>query len=408
VPSAGAIFPYTLVVLARGSGSGTWELYQSTWEPSRFTQLAPHTVAAQIANSLGADEADFHVLVMTRAWLSIRKYGPRGYLYTQVDAAHAATNIYGLAREHFDTRVSVRMKVPSRRIEELLSEHLPHHQLQCVVTVKPAREGETVDESGLEAGTQLPIVNIDDRISAVDPLHDYEGRAWSWTDRAFPSADREAPTVSDAPFVGQTSLSVDIPWARLSAARTSAKNFGSSPLSPAAIAKAARFMFTPIKSDLTPAEGPQLGLKLVFCEAPMGIAFASLGLDISSTALSSGVASAGVVESCMGQQHVENAQAFFVIHSSRHDMIGDGTATQLRDSIFRAGTAAHLFHLGATAAGIGVSTIGGFDQDDWRHYSQIDPDRDILYLIAIGSVRDEHIPLERLDREGKAHAHGEQ
>ena len=39
-----------------------------------------------------------HLLVVLRPWSSMRRYGPPGYLYALVDAAHAATNLWGVAR----------------------------------------------------------------------------------------------------------------------------------------------------------------------------------------------------------------------------------------------------------------------------------------------------------------------
>ncbi|HET6210079.1 MAG TPA: hypothetical protein VFD94_06835, partial [Jatrophihabitans sp.] len=104
VPSAGAIFPYETLALCRtpavDDSDSEWQLFRIEGALGSCTRVPAarpwlHRLAGALPGGPGFDGC--YLLVLTRPWLSIRKYGPRGYLYTQLDAAHAAVNILGVA-----------------------------------------------------------------------------------------------------------------------------------------------------------------------------------------------------------------------------------------------------------------------------------------------------------------------
>src|SRR5690606_25944707 len=77
VPSAGATYPYEILLVAPESGA------TALLDPAR-----KHLVVREGADP-ARDADDYLCLLVGRPWLSMRKYGTRGYLYHLIDAGHA-------------------------------------------------------------------------------------------------------------------------------------------------------------------------------------------------------------------------------------------------------------------------------------------------------------------------------
>src|SRR6185437_12242071 len=124
----------------------------------------------QLAEALpgGADFDGCYLLVLTRPWLSIRKYGPRGYLYTQLDAAHAAVNIAGVA---LSSGIAVLHPcLPTAAAQALHDGFSPFHEAHSVIQLTRVRD--FPDD---------PLVTVrDEAPTRSTPAHyDFEAQAWS-------------------------------------------------------------------------------------------------------------------------------------------------------------------------------------------------------------------------------------
>jgi hypothetical protein len=69
-----------------------WQRGFPWWLP--FGQAVAAELVRAIDQESGISNAD-HILLIIRPWLSMRKYGSRGYLYNHLDAGHAAVNLLG-------------------------------------------------------------------------------------------------------------------------------------------------------------------------------------------------------------------------------------------------------------------------------------------------------------------------
>ncbi|MEV6979539.1 hypothetical protein AB0N76_39345, partial [Kitasatospora sp. NPDC093806] len=130
VPSAGAIFPYDILVADR-SGPGPAVLHRLDLDRRLCVRTATGPELDAILAEVADDARSVLVLIAVRPWLSIRKYGPRGYLYAQIDSGHAATNLLGTALDHGAARL--RLAVPRRRLAEALVDHLPYREIHSVL-----------------------------------------------------------------------------------------------------------------------------------------------------------------------------------------------------------------------------------------------------------------------------------
>lgn len=98
VPSAGALYPYEFRVLTEEADG-----------PAVFHVDPVRRLVFRVDGGCSADRrcepaglrtpapGGALVFVVGRPWLSMRKYGDRGYRYAQFDAAHVATNLLGVA-----------------------------------------------------------------------------------------------------------------------------------------------------------------------------------------------------------------------------------------------------------------------------------------------------------------------
>jgi nitroreductase len=117
-----------------------------------------------------------------------------------------------------------------------------------------------------------------------------------------------------------------------------------------------------------------------------------------------GADQAVIATACMGQQHVREAQAFVLMSASRRQLLYEGRA-QFEEALFRAGASGQLMYLGAARAGVGITTIGGFDATRWSELAGLREDHELLYLAALGNEAASSAP--KLDRDAAALAHGE-
>jgi nitroreductase len=364
VPSAGSIHPYEiLVVTADRGGYGVFEVDGARRRCVRLPSPADGFDAVWAAGLPEPTAGTAHVVVLTRPWLSMRKYGLRGYSYCALDAAHLAVNILGHALSRGVT-AELRLHPPRVALRRLLGSALTHREIHSVVTFSAVHVGQP--PSGWRMGRDRR-----ERRTQQSLLTELEGLCW---DRApIPSSDRldepaqPAPTrLVDPPEHCATAANVLSAWAGLSARRHSSKSFTRDGVPAHAVGRAVAAAGSPLPTDLA--------------GRPRDLRMSVYDLDTAGSD-----ARPEVVTACLGQEYVADAASFVVFHANR-------TATSCPDRpwasaevLFRAGAAAQLIYLGAVSLGLGVTAIGGFDPAAWSRLLCLPEQEDVLYVMALGA-----------------------
>ncbi|GLZ29515.1 hypothetical protein Lesp02_17050 [Lentzea sp. NBRC 105346] len=350
-PSAGALYPYEHIVLVGDS------LYSVDPGRRRCRLLhAGQSVRLALIRS-GLGDADALVFVVVRPWLSMRKYGDRGYLYCLLDAAHVATHLLCVGSESFSS-AALRTRARTRPFADLLD--LRHSFVHSVLSLSGAL--------GFACSSQWSCA--DDRDASNDMVSWLEEECWnSLAPFLAPGLGRTLP-VHRAPLL--PGLPPDFPsLSSLAASRRSTKDFSPGGCAVDSVVDALRI---PLTTDLDP--------------------FAVVDASVVT-----GFSGDDLVRYCMGQEHLRHASSAVLFHADRTVLLDD-----LNGAVFRAGALAHLLYLGATAADVGVTAIGGFDADRWRSAAGLPVSHDVLYVALLGRPGGAAVKVDRLQR---AHAHNE-
>ncbi|MET9628343.1 nitroreductase family protein [Lentzea sp. NPDC006480] len=359
VPSAGAVHPYEILVVADDDGRPA--LFQV--DPARRVCLRTEASPLLLPDP---PRGGAHVLLLTRPWLSMRKYGRRGYLYVQLDLAHLATNLLGVALS-LGVDAALRLRLPREAMRERLGRFGAHREIHSVLTLGPS-PGAAVAGWRFRDGT----------FRAQDALlDDLESLCWNGLPPGLVDGSGTPNAAVRAPLVaGEGSLAV-ARWADLSRKRRSSKGFA-----PGAVATTA----------VTAVAGTALAT--------------DLGLDQDRVVMSvvepHGADTDHVVSACHDQEHLRHASAFAVFHTDSGDTGAESHL--LREDLFRAGAAGQLLYLGAAAERVGVTAVGGFSPRAWRELAGLPAGREVLYLVALGR---DGVQTVKLDRGERATAHGE-
>ncbi|MET7996126.1 nitroreductase family protein [Amycolatopsis sp. NPDC005232] len=400
VPSAGAIFPYDVLVLTDepGSAPGLFRVDAVRRACVRLLLPAPalRAVVQAMPRAAGVTR-DVWAILLSRPWLSVRKYGPRGYLYAQLDTGHAATSLLGGALA--TGPAELHLKLARRQIQKALWGLLPFREPHSVLAIGPAP---------VEAGP--------DPLPVVEPLHavrtdshgDLERFGWAMLPDGLATGADTRGTSAAAPTSVVPGAEPGIPagdWLRWTRARRSCNQFRARPVAGSALSDALGALGTRLVTDLDDAPS-ELRLTLVVTTdevaAACRAAWRGTGVDVVVSAPADDPDH--IRRLCMGQRHLGGAKAFLVCHVDGRTTLGLGSTQVFREALFRAAAAAHLVYLGAARAGVAVTSVGGYDIDGWRLLAGLGPDDEPVYLMALGEDGAGRI---KQDRAAIAYAHGE-
>lgn len=408
VPSAGAVYPYEFAVLVMEDGVPTAFRIDADRRTCARLAAGSRVTAALDASTLAAPEdGGALVVTLTRPWLSMRKYGDRGYLYTQLDAGHAAGNLV-LAAAGRGATGALRLRFPRESLSELLEAGENCREIHSA-TLVPAGPADG-------AWTRWTVHDDTDR--------ELRGPTWrSWLEStcwdslaAWPGhSGSPAPQGAPAPLArirtgrplpaGQSGLGAPSTWPELIGTRVSSKAFTGEPVSAAAVWQAVSALSTPWETDLPDASPLSATLVLRSTTEPEQDAVYRL---------STGERQPGrlpstdeVARACMQQRALAGAAAILLLHVPRTSLAGAGSAADaenLRELAFRCGALGQLLYLGANRAAVGVTAIGGFDTPLWRTLAGLPEDDEILYALLLGHPDDSGVKFDRL---AMAHAQNE-
>jgi hypothetical protein len=367
VPSAGAIHPYECYVI---TADGAWYADAARRVCYRLSNAAAAPRLLELAGLAASPRDGALVVIVTRPWLSMRKYGHRGYLYAQLDAAHLATNLLGMATDR-GTDADLRLRFRRAPLAELLTITNQCREIHSVLRISPARP--TVvhgwmhyDDGGPEQPSWLERVCW----QSLEPLLTDAAPPAPVRHRVLLPADTDLPVGAPGSIAGR--------WAELSTKRRSSKGFRAEEIPGHALDRALSAMGSSLAVDLPAARALQVTL-VVRSVTGLAAGVYRLGANVPAQIKDEDVATA-----CARQDHLRHAAAGVLWHVRRDDILGHSPFV-MREMLFRAAALGHLLYLGATDAGIGVTGVGGFDTKWWQRLGCVPEQHELLYLLLLGA-----------------------
>lgn len=408
VPSAGAVYPYEFAVLVRENGAPTAFRIDTDRRTCARLAVGARVTAALDASMLAIpDDGGALVVTLTRPWLSMRKYGDRGYLYTQLDAGHAAGNLI-LAAAGRGAKGALRLRFPRESLSELLEAGENCREVHSAISVPTSSA-----DASWTRWTMYDDTNRQLRGSAWRSW--LESACWDsiagWSEHSGSPTPHTAPTplarIRTDPHMpsGQGGLGDPSAWSELIGTRASSKAFTGESVSAGAVWQAVSALSTPLHTDLPDASPLSATLVLRSTTDPEQDAVYRLRTgERQPGALPS---TDEVARACMQQRSLAGAAAIVLLHVPRTSLAGADAAIDaenLRELACRCGALGQLLYLGANRAMVGVTAIGGFDTRLWRSLAGLPQDDEILYALLLGCPDDSGIKFDRL---ATAHAQNE-
>ncbi len=424
VPSAGALYPYDVHVVLVGQDRPTLfllDVERSGMIAQGSPSLASIGRAIRFPASMQEDLAAV-VVVSARPWQSMKKYGDRGYCYACLDVAHAAVGIAGAAEGH-GLDVSVFMRIARKKLAAVMG--LDGSCLEPQVAIAITWKG--AEFSGPSRPlTQLVVAEPADQLTKISVVKadSYEKRAWNRLRGTMPYHEDYPPPAQTAHFssllrhpgsAGQ--LQDNTEWqARQSGAwreliekaqqRRSARGF----LAGGVTAAQAQELMSGLDATLN--------MDCVDRDRPVGVSLSMLTNDISGMRngtyrlsetrtlelVQASSAPPLFQDACMNQEVVRHASGLIVLHAPILDILLDLDRASFAELHFHAGHIAHKLYLSAVRCGLGITSIGGFDEKILNSALCSGSGEGVVYALAFGRSDES---ARKLDREKIAYAHGD-
>jgi nitroreductase len=416
-PSAGGIYPYEYFLLLRDTAQ---KVTLHRIDPATRSVVPLRAGAALEAGlepaglTLCQDEAA--LILAARPWLSMRKYGDHGYLYTHLDTSHAAVAA-ALAAESCGLRYEIRRSIRGAGLRAFIGPAMDCREPHSTVIFTLPRFGRPTepwrvldDRSGEGAHTSahwLELANWDSLalVDAAGPKTADHCEMQSMLSSARRQSERVPtdPTEWTAPVASKP-----VP-AEVIRGRRSATCFADGPIALPDLQTVLDRAHSGLVTDVPQAELPALTLILADRAGAVDAAAGSDAFGRPEFGLRPGwarVRRAGlddpayVVPAFMAQEHLYNAAAVALIHANVR-VLSDRDSELMRETVFRAGSLGHLLCLGAAEAGLGATAVGGFDAAVWRRLGDLPAGQEVVYLIAFGQAA---VGGPKIDRAEPAHA----
>ncbi|MFD4375648.1 nitroreductase family protein [Streptomyces sp. NPDC058486] len=406
VPSAGATHPYECYVLT-GDETGTACFYQV--DPGRrvcqLVSRGPHVAEALCQAALTVPEGGAVVVLATRPWLSMRKYGDRGYLYTQLDAAHLHMNLV-LAADSLGGRVVLSRRPPG--LPSLVREHGECSEVHSALAISALSTDNSPDTA--TTGWEVRDVRAE-RQHALRRQQPHWLERICWESLATPPEGAAAGPLGAAAgplgaggslpmLVRRRGRAPIVPRAAFHN-RRSATGFAPGTVRLQDVHSTVDRALSALGAVL-PGEGP-LYCTLVLRQDDPGATERSwpVGLTVrQTTCLDNDL----VTEAFMAQPHLAEASAVLLLHAPTAALTEETGSWQLWTVLFRAGALAQLLYLEAAQRDLSVTGVGGFDSERWKRMAGLPADHDVVYTVAMG-VDTSGMP--KLDRLSVAYAQNE-
>lgn len=415
-PSAGALYPFEVIVSVVGEGSYLWDIEKGHLIPYDAPPLTWDGLAEAGFITRPGQRIEALLTFVARPWLSMKKYRLRGYAYSHLDVGHTATNLalYTAALGH-DPILHLRFSRPSLT-EYLKLDGLCREPLAVLSFSSPGAAGEPpralvpeTDPCLLPVGLELPGPQ---EIASWDSLQGVLSFDFSLESPGDPTGAMllfEPSEVPERPSVllpdGRPPLSATAEWRSAILGRRSAKGFRRESVSAAQIGELLGALRAPgLTADCSRKGCVQLGVRLVarnvdglagvFAYSPRDHALQRIDAQASDP-----------LPACMQQDLAGDAAALAILHAPLCGLVEQHGYSAFAELQFRAAELGQRLHLAAARLGplLGMTCIGGFDGEQCAALARLDPEDEAIYVILIG-IRDES--AFKRDRLGVAYSHG--
>ncbi|MFJ4186613.1 nitroreductase family protein [Kitasatospora sp. NPDC089509] len=380
----------------------------------------------------GAEPPCAVVAVVARPWHAMRKYGRRGYLYTHLDSAHAATNI-ALAAADAGFAPTVRLRFDRRALSRLFGLENLCREPHALVTLAAPAEGRPTGTGGRPANPFAVPIWWHDGGRGLEQPDGPEREAWELVSPVSTFHQprdlrlRFGTTASVRPAATDTRAGADTgTGTRAGAAapvalagrdetapadlgpavlaRQSAKGFLTKPVGADALGRA----LTAVRGGITVdcADGPLAGLRVLVRNVD-GLSPGAYEYDPAGHRLlpvgGDGGSEEAVVAACMNQGVAAGCAALVALHAPVRQLLGERGQQGLAELHFHAASAGQRLCLGAAEQRLGITCLGGFDAGRIAELALLADEEEVIYVIAVG-VADEN--AVKWDRAPIAYSHG--
>ncbi len=431
-PSAGALYPFeVLVALQDGHDYALYHYDAAGCSLRRLAAVGRHEVADILTAAPSSDPpaadadrtADLPaavVAVVARPWHAMRKYGRRGYLYTHLDSAHAATNI-ALAAADAGFDPAVRLRFDRRALSRLFGLENLCREPQALVTLtapaggRPAGTGRAANPFAVpiwwhDGGRGLEQPDGPEReawelVSPVSTYHQPRDLPLRFgTTASVRAAGPRTGAAAPVALAGPDDTAALDDFGPVVLSRQSAKGFLAKPVEADALGRTLAAVRGGIAVDC--ADGPLAGLRLLVRNVD-GLAPGAYEYDPAGHRLlpvgGDGGSEEAVVAACMNQGVAAGCAALVALHAPVRQLLGERGQQGLAELHFHAASAAQRLCLGAAVQHVGITCLGGFDAGRIAGLALLADEEEVMYVIAVG-IADEN--AVKWDRAPIAHSHG--
>ncbi len=416
VPSAGALYPFEVIAAVVGEGTYLWNLERGRLVNCGLAPLTREDLESAGFVTPAGQGLEALLILVARPWLSMRKYHQRGYPYCHLDIGHAATNLalYTTALGHFPT-------LHLRFSRTALTRHLKLDALcrEPLAALAFAGTGAVADpeqSAGPETAGDSEVIALE--LPGESELLNWESLrgVLSFDSTLEPPCVPACEELVTEPREVAEDAVLPLPparpwplapreWRSAILGRRSAKGFRGEPVTLPQLAEllgALRVESLPTDCSLPPSAS-QLGVRLVarnvdglagvFAYSPRSHALHQLDSQADDP-----------WAACMRQEMSRNAAALIILHAPIGRLVECQGYSAFAELHFRAGELGQRLHLAAARLGVvGMTCIGGFDDEATAALARLDAEDEAIYVILLG------IPDEaafKYDRLNVAFSHG--
>lgn len=414
-PSAGALYPFELMaVLAAGTARCGNYLYDPETGELRChasEPMTPRELAGMGLTTAPGSSIEALLVLLARPWLSMKKYGLRGYAYCHLDVGHTAANLalYAASLGHTPTlhlRFSRPVLLRRLRLEGLCREPLV---ALAFAAARPSGGGTVTDPRALPSAvperpspeemecweTVREITSIHSSLPA--PAPPAATRPWS---EPWAAADGKVHRLRDR---SASAAAVGVRAAIL--ARRSAKGFRSEPLG-----------LEEVGALLASIRDPELSCDAAAGELEIGLTVVARSIDgLDGVAVYDPRAHTlteidrlgpgdEFAAGCMLQVPGRTAAALLLFHAAIRPLVERRGYSAFAELHFHAAQLGQRLYLAAAGAGVGITCIGGFDETECARLARLESPREVFYVVACGVADEGGVKHDRLE---VAYSHGE-
>ncbi len=404
-PSAGAIYPFEILVILPGAAPGVfvYDPDEGCLEP--FDAEAPTSDELCAAGLRPPREEHFEalILLLARPWRSVKKY---------LDVGHAAVN-FSLYAASVGRRPTVHLRFDRRGLcRHLGLENLCREPLVALSFTAPSKAA---------AAEPIPPEITNREVTGFAAPEAEEMARWrklqgllSFDHPHFPATEPTSvsPVLEMDPGGPGESVTLPVPlpppasaweWRSAILGRRSARGFRPEPLDEVRIGA----LLAAIRGEelrLDAADAPGLGIRLLARDIGglQGVyAYCAAGHALRPI----GPLEGDFVLACLRQEVARNAAALLVLHAPVRTRIAQRGWTAFAEIHFQAAHIAQRIGLAAGRCGVGMTSIGGFDDAHCAQLARLPEGEECVYVLVLGVADDKAV---KSDRAAIAASHGYQ